>query len=59
MREQLSAFKVPKCVLIFDESELLYTGNQKLQVGPLREAAITRLRAEKIEIEGYAYGDEA
>jgi fatty-acyl-CoA synthase len=59
LREQLSAFKVPKCVLIFDESELLYTGNQKLQVGPLREAAITRLRAERIEIEGYAYGDEA
>lgn len=59
LRQQLSAFKVPRVVLLFDESELSYTGNQKLQVGPLREKAMERLAAEGIEVDGVRYGDVA
>ena len=57
LRKELSAFKLPKHVLLFREDELQYTGNQKLQVGPLREAALERLAIEKIEIEGFRYGE--
>jgi acyl-CoA synthetase (AMP-forming)/AMP-acid ligase II len=56
LRERISAFKVPRCVLLFDPSELEFTGNQKLQTGPLREAALARLEAEQVTIEGHAYG---
>ena len=38
--------------------ELSYTGNQKVQRGPLREKALERLRAESAEIEGHIYRTE-
>lgn len=56
LRERLAVYKVPKHVLCFTESELEFTANQKVQVGPLREAALAKLRAEGVEIEGVAYG---
>ena len=56
MREKLAAYKVPKRVLFFDAEELEYTANQKIQVGPLREAALARLQQEGAEIEGVRYG---
>jgi acyl-CoA synthetase (AMP-forming)/AMP-acid ligase II len=56
LRERLAAYKVPKCVLLFDEGDLAFTGNQKVQLGPLREAAENRLAAEGIEIDGHHYG---
>jgi hypothetical protein len=43
-------------VLFFRADELQYTGNQKIQVGPLREAALARLAQEDCEIEGHRYG---
>jgi len=55
LRERLSAYKVPKRVLFFEASDLALTGNQKIQVGPLREAAETRLQAERAEIDGAVY----
>jgi fatty-acyl-CoA synthase len=55
LRERLAAYKVPKCVLVFEEGELAFTGNQKIQLGPLREAALTRLAAEGVEIDGHRY----
>ena len=55
LRENLSAYKVPRCVLLFDEGELAFTGNQKIQLAPLREAAEKRLVAEGIEIDGHSY----
>ena len=55
LRERLAAYKVPKCVLVFDEGELAFTGNQKIQLGPLREAAEQRLAAAGIEIDGHRY----
>ncbi|NQZ96732.1 MAG: acyl--CoA ligase, partial [Myxococcales bacterium] len=55
LRERLSAYKVPKHVLFFEEDEIAFTGNQKIQVGPLREEVLRRLRAGRTVIDGYAY----
>jgi len=55
LRSKLAAYKVPKRVLFFSAAELSYTGNQKIQVGPLREAALRRLEAEEAEIDGHSY----
>jgi acyl-CoA synthetase (AMP-forming)/AMP-acid ligase II len=56
LRERLAAYKVPRRVLFFRPDELSYTGNQKIQVGPLREKALVRLAAEGAAIEGHRYG---
>ena len=56
LRERLAAYKVPKRVLEFAAGELAYTGNQKVQVAPLREAARKRLAAEGAVIDGHRYG---
>ncbi len=55
LRERLAAYKVPRRVLVFRADELSYTGNQKLQLEPLRGLAEARLAAEGAEIEGYRY----
>jgi fatty-acyl-CoA synthase len=55
LRERLAAYKVPRRILFFAPGELAYTGNQKIQVGPLREAALARLAAEEAEILGHVY----
>lgn len=56
LREKLAAYKVPRRVLFFDADELDFTANQKIQVGPLRDAALVRLQREGAEIEGVTYG---
>ena len=56
LRERLAPYKVPRRVLLFSPEELSFTGNQKIQVGPLREAALARLAAERAEIAGHRYG---
>jgi len=55
LRERLSAYKVPKAVLAFRPEEVGYTGNQKVQLAPLREKALEKLSAAGIEIEGHSY----
>jgi acyl-CoA synthetase (AMP-forming)/AMP-acid ligase II len=55
LRERVAAYKVPRRVLFFRGDELAYTANQKVQVEPLREAALRRLAAERAEIDGYRY----
>ena len=55
LRSKLAAYKVPKRVLFFRPEELSFTGNQKIQVDPLRESAQKRLEAEGAEIDGYRY----
>ena len=59
LRERLGAYKLPRRVLFFSEDEIAFTGNQKIQSGPLREAVLRRLRAERAVIAGFEYGDEA
>ncbi|MEN8182516.1 MAG: class I adenylate-forming enzyme family protein [Myxococcota bacterium] len=58
LREHLAAYKVPRRVLFFQPDELSFTGTQKIQLGPLREAALARLRAEGAEIAGHRYEEE-
>jgi acyl-CoA synthetase (AMP-forming)/AMP-acid ligase II len=54
---KLATYKVPRRVLFFAASELAYTGSQKIQPAPLREAALRRLAEERAEIAGHRYGD--
>ena len=55
LRERLAAYKIPRRVLFFRADELAYTGNQKVQVAPLKADARARLAAEGAEIDGYRY----
>ena len=59
LRAQLASYKVPRRVLFFRSEELAFTGNQKVQVAPLREKALARLEAECAEIAGHVYGSRA
>jgi fatty-acyl-CoA synthase len=56
LRARLAVYKVPRRVLFFAADEIAYTGNQKVQLEPLTQAAQRRLEAEGAEIEGYRYG---
>jgi acyl-CoA synthetase (AMP-forming)/AMP-acid ligase II len=56
LRERVAPYKVPRRVLQFAEDEITYTANQKVQVAPLREAALRRLAAEGADIAGHRYG---
>ena len=58
LRKRLAAYKIPKRVLEFRADELSYTGNQKIQVAPLVEAATRRLAEAHAEIDGYRYGED-
>lgn len=55
LRGRLAAYKVPRRILFFRAEELAYTGSQKIQLGPLRDAALARLAAEHVEIDGHRY----
>ena len=55
LRARLAAYKVPRRVLFFAAAELAYTGNQKVQVAPLEQAALRRLEAEGAVIDGHRY----
>ena len=57
LRERLAAYKVPRKVLVFREEELSYTGNQKVQLEPLKQAVVERLEAGRVEIAGHRYGE--
>ena len=56
LRDRLSAYKLPRCVLFPRPEEVAYTANQKLQVDPLRKWVEARLSAERVEIAGFVYG---
>ncbi|MEE8311443.1 MAG: fatty acid--CoA ligase family protein, partial [Candidatus Binatia bacterium] len=56
LRGKLAAYKLPRLILTFDAADVSFTGNQKLQVEPLRDAAVERLASERIEIAGHRYG---
>jgi fatty-acyl-CoA synthase len=58
LRVRVAAYKVPRHVLFFRENEIEFTGNQKIQFGPLREEVERRLRTGRIAIDGFVYGDE-
>jgi len=58
LRQRLSAYKVPRRILVFRPGEVSYTGNQKVQLDPLREAALAKLEDTHTEIAGFTYGGE-
>jgi fatty-acyl-CoA synthase len=55
LRERLAPYKVPRRVLAFSADAIALTQNQKVQLAPLREAALARLAAEGAEIAGHRY----
>lgn len=57
LKQKLAVYKIPKKILMFSESDLSFTGNQKIQTGKLVERALKQLRDDAIEIEGVNYGD--
>jgi len=59
LRERLAAYKVPRRVLFFEDGALSFTGNQKVQVAPLAQAALARLGEEGAVIDGYSYAPAA
>ena len=58
LRSKLASYKVPKRVLFFSAEELSLTGNQKIQLEPLRRAALARLEQQGAEIDGHIYQSE-
>ncbi|MEE2732064.1 MAG: class I adenylate-forming enzyme family protein [Pseudomonadota bacterium] len=44
LKEKLASFKLPKRILILDESEFAITGNEKAKAGEIRAVALNRLK---------------
>ncbi len=57
LREKLASYKLPRKILLFNENDLSFTGNQKIQSSKLIEQGLARLRDEAIEIDGVNYRD--
>ena len=55
LRGKLSSYKVPRCVLVYSDADLSFTGNQKVQVAPLRKMVLERLEHEGVEIDGHHF----
>ena len=48
LRPRLATYKQPRAVLFFEESELSFTGSQKVQRAPLRERVLRRIEQEAL-----------
>jgi len=57
LRGKLASYKLPRKILLFEESDLSFTGNQKIQSGKLIDLALARLRDDALVIDGVNYGD--
>jgi len=57
LKDKVAVYKRPKLVLLFDESDLDFTGNQKIQVDKLKTKALVRMKAESIVVDGVNYGE--
>lgn len=57
LKERLASYKLPRKILLFSESALSFTGNQKIQSDKLISRAQDRLRDEAVDIDGVNYGD--
>ena len=47
LKERLASYKVPRAVLLFDESDLQTTGTAKIKTAELRDTVTKRLEAAK------------
>lgn len=57
LKDKLAAYKRPKLILLFEEKDLDFTGNQKIQVDKLKAKALARMKAERTVIDGVDYGE--
>jgi fatty-acyl-CoA synthase len=57
LRAKLASYKLPKKILLFEENDLRFTGNQKIQTGKLFDKALVRLRDDAAVIAGVNYGE--
>jgi len=57
LAEKLATYKLPRKILLFTESDLQFTGTQKIQTAKLVERAMARLRDEGVVIAGVNYAD--
>lgn len=57
LKAKLAAYKLPRKILLFTESDLSFTGSQKVQASKLVEKAMTRLRNEAVTIDGVNYAE--
>lgn len=57
LKRKLAVYKLPRKILLFEESDLSFTGTQKVQAGKLIEQALSRLRNEAVVIDGVNYRD--
>jgi len=57
LKDKLAVYKRPKLILLFDEADLDFTGNQKIQVDKLKAKALARMKAGKVVIDGVNYGE--
>jgi len=57
LKDKLAAYKRPKLVLLFEETDLDFTGNQKIQVDKLKVKALARMKAEGVVIDGVNYSE--
>lgn len=55
LRSRLAAYKLPRALLVFDASDVAFTGSQKVALAPLRERALARLAEEGAQIAGHRY----
>jgi fatty-acyl-CoA synthase len=56
LKSALAVYKVPKEILVFEAADVAWTGSQKIQLAPLREAALRRLKESRVQIAGFVYG---
>jgi fatty-acyl-CoA synthase len=57
LKQKLAGYKLPRKILLFTESDLSFTGTQKVQSGKLIEKALARLRDDAVVIDGVNYGE--
>jgi len=56
LKDELAVYKRPKLVLLFEEKDLDFTGNQKIQVDKLKAKALARMKEQAVVIDGVNYG---
>jgi fatty-acyl-CoA synthase len=57
LKNKLAVYKLPRKILLFTESDLRFTGTQKIQSSKIIEQALVRLRDDAVVIDGVNYGD--
>lgn len=57
LRGKLASYKLPRHILLFEERDLSFTGNQKIQTSKLVDMALARLRDDEVWIDGVNYGE--